>query len=139
MKRYYNNRYTKYFLLKYTKELIIRKFQQWKNKLKFFYYIQKYLEYQGIKPYRYLVYNKLLLLLIILTSYKLIIIDFIIDLSLNKQTYYYFKSILVVVDDYTKVIRYLLVFKLINIIEHTKIIYNKVISNYKQLNSIINN
>ena len=63
--------------------------------------------------------------------FKEIIINFIVDLSLSKKAYYIYNSLIVVLENHTKVIRYLLILKKLIIIELKKILYSKVFLKYR--------
>ncbi len=70
---------------------------------------------------------------------KKIIINFVTSLLLNKYYKIVYNSIFVVVDCYTKIIRYIFVIIRINIAKLTKVFFNKIILYFEILANIVSN
>ena len=65
--------------------------------------------------------------------------NFIIDLSFNKYRDKIYNVILIIINRFIKIIRYLIINTIINIAKLMKIFYIKMIYYYNILNDIINN
>ena len=65
--------------------------------------------------------------------------NFIIDLSLNKYKSIIYNAISVIINRFTKTIKYLFVNIIIDIAQLTKIFYFEILYYYNILNNIINN
>ena len=65
--------------------------------------------------------------------------NFIIDLSLNKYKDIVYNVILIIINQFMKIIRYLFMNIIIDITQLTKIFYFEIIYRYNILNNIINN
>ena len=64
--------------------------------------------------------------------------NFIMSLSLNKFKSVVYNVILIIINRFTKMIKYLFVKITIDIVTLTKMFYNKIIYYYNMLNDIVN-
>jgi len=71
--------------------------------------------------------------------YRKIIINFVIDLLLNKYYKIIYNSIFIIVDCYIKIIKYIFVITRINIVKLAKVFFNKIVLYFETLANIVNN
>ena len=64
--------------------------------------------------------------------------NFVIDLLLNKLKNVIYNVILMIINRFTKIIKYLFIKITIDIVTLTKMFYNKIIYRYNILNDIVN-
>ena len=69
---------------------------------------------------------------------KKIIINFIIKLFSNKKRDVVYHSILIIIDRYIKIIKYILIIKKINVAELTKVFFEKIVLRFNMSNKIVN-
>ena len=88
---------------------------------------------------RYKLYEKLNLLLAFKKSEKKIIINFVMKLSSNKECDVIYNSILIIIDWYIKMIKYILIIKKIDIAKLMKIFFEKIVLRFDMSDEIVNN
>ena len=95
--------------------------------------------YQYIKSFRYRFYNKFNSFFIISNFFFFFFINFVINLSFNKYKNIIYNFILIIIDRFIKMIKYLLINIIIDVVALTKFFYIKIIYYYDILNDIVNN
>ena len=104
--------------------------------------IKKYVRFcnicQRTKILRHKLYKKLNLLFAFKKSWKEIIMNFITKLSLNKKRGVVYDSILIIIDRYIKMIKYVSIIKKTDIAELTKMFFKKIILRFNISDEIIN-
>ena len=65
--------------------------------------------------------------------------NFVTKLFLNKECDVVYDSILIIIDQYIKIIKYVLIIKKIDVAELTEIFFKKVVLHFNILNKIVNN
>ena len=102
-------------------------------------YIQTCNVCQHINISRHKLYEELNSLSMFEISWKEIFINFIIDLSLSKRENVVYNAILVIVDKYTKMIKYLSMIIKIDAAKLTKLFFEKIVLRFKISADIVNN
>ena len=92
---------------------------------------------QRIKASRHKSYNELTSLFIFKKSWKKIIMNFVIDLSFNKRKEVVYDSILIVVNLYIKMIKYIFVVVKIDVVALTKMFFEKIVLRFNFFNDIM--
>ena len=138
--RYYNNLLVRFFDINQTIELISQKYYWLSLKKNVETYVKSCNVCLAFKTVRYKFYDNLKALLALTYQYKDFLIDFITGLPIltNKKSENY-NSILVIVNQLTKIIYYKLIKVRINVLELAGVIFNIVVKNYGLFNSIISN
>ena len=101
-------------------------------------YVQRCNVCQRIKVLRHKFYKKLNSLSVSEISWKEIFINFIIDLLSSKRESIVYNAILVIIDKYTKIIKYLLIIIKIDIAKLTKLFFEKDILRFDMSADIVN-
>ena len=101
-------------------------------------YYQLYDIYQRIKTSRYRFYDKLEFLFISFKSWKEIFINFVIKLSFNKYKSVVYNAILVIINRYIKIIKYLFVFIIIDVVALTELFFVEIVCRYDIFYNIVN-
>ena len=101
-------------------------------------YIQTCNVCQRIKVSRYKFYKELNSLLMSEVSLKKNFINFIIDLSSSKREHVVYDIILVVIDKYIKMIKYLSVIIKIDVVKISKLFFKKIVLRFDISIDIIN-
>ena len=65
--------------------------------------------------------------------------NFIMKLFLNKKRGVVYDSILIIIDRYIKMIKYILIIKKINVAKLTKVFFKKIVLRFNMSNEIVNN
>ncbi len=92
---------------------------------------------QRVKIKRHLSYDELRLLLWFTDSWKEITMNFITDLSSSKWKEVVYDSILVIVDHYMKMTRYLSIKKILTVVKLAELFFEKIALRYEISNDII--
>ncbi len=92
---------------------------------------------QRVKMKHHLSYDELKSLLQLTDSWKEITMNFITDLSSSKWKEIMYDLILVIVDHYTKMTRYLFTKKTLTVVKLTKLFFEKIALRYEILNDIV--
>ena len=92
---------------------------------------------QRVKMKRHLSYDELRSLLQLTNSWKEIIMNFITDLSSSKWKEVVYDSILVIVNHYMKMTRYLFTKKTLTVVELAKLFFEKIVLRYEISNDIV--
>ena len=101
-------------------------------------YVKTYNVCQRIKVSRHKFYEKLSSLLIFKVLWKKIFMNFVIDLSSSKRDKIVYNSILMIVDKYTKMIKYLSIIIKINVAKLTNVFFKKIVLHFDMSTSIVN-
>ena len=64
--------------------------------------------------------------------------NFIIEFSLNKRRDVVYDSILIIIDRYIKMIKYILIIKRINVVKLTKMFFEEIVLRFNILDEIVN-
>ena len=104
--------------------------------------IKKYVRFcnicQRIKISRHKLYEKLNLLFAFKKSWKEIIMNFIMKLSSNKKRDVVYDSILMIINRYIKMIKYISIIKKIDVTKLTKVFFEKIVLCFDMSNKIMN-
>ena len=99
--------------------------------------MQEYLLYQRIKPRKYAVYGTLSPFPIPIKPFQEIIIDFITGLPPNVRRNTIYNAILIIIDRFTKIAKYILITKKVDTVNIAKLIYRFIFLAYGWPNSIV--
>ena len=69
---------------------------------------------------------------------KKIIMNFVIELFLSKRRDVVYDSVLMIIDRYIKMIKYILIIKKINVAELTKMFFKKIVLRFNMSDNIVN-
>ena len=83
-------------------------------------------------------YNKFNSLLALKKSWKKIIINFVIELSSSKRRDVVYDSILIIIDRYIKMIKYILIIKKIDVAKLIKVFFEKIVLRFDISDEIMN-
>ena len=104
--------------------------------------IKKYVRFYNIcqrkKILRHKLYEKLNSLLAFKKSWKKIIMNFVMKLFSNKRRDVVYDSILMIIDQYIKMIKYVSIIKKIDVAELTKVFFKKIVLCFDMSNEIVN-
>ena len=104
--------------------------------------IKKYVRFcnvcQRTKVSCHKLYEKLSSLPAFKKSWKKIIMNFVTKLSLNKRRGVVYDSILMIIDRYIKMIKYILIIKKIDVAELTKVFFEKIVLRFDMSDKIVN-
>ena len=104
--------------------------------------VKKYVRFYNIcqrtKVSRYKLYKKLNSLLAFKKSWKEIIMNFITRLFSSKKRDVVYDLILIIIDRYIKMIKYISIIKKIDVAKLTKMFFEKIILCFDMLNEIVN-
>ena len=101
-------------------------------------YVKIYNVCQRIKVLRHKLYKKLSFLSILKVSWKKIFMNFIIDLFLSKRDNVVYDLILIIINKYIKMIKYLSINIKINVSKLTNVFFEKIVLHFDMLTDIIN-
>ncbi len=136
LKRHHDDLLAKHFDADKISELLDRKYY-WKSMIK---NIKEYINAcdicQRVKMKRHLSYDKLKSLLQLTNSWKEITMNFITNLSSSKWKEVMYDSILVIVDHYMKMMRYLFMKKTLTVIELAELFFEKIVLKYEISNNV---
>jgi len=137
LKRHHDDSLARHFDADKISELLDCKYY-WKSMIK---NVKEYIDTcdicQRVKIKRHLSYDELRSLFQSTDSWKEIIMNFITDLSSSKWKEIVYDSILVIVDCYMKMMRYLFMKKTLTVIEWAKLFLEKIALRYEISNDII--
>ncbi len=137
LKRHHDDSLTRHFDADKISKLLNRKYY-WKSMIK---NVKEYINTcnicQRVKMKHHLSYDELRSLFQLTNSWKEIIMNFITDLSSSKWKEVVYDLILVIVDHYTKMTRYLFMKKTLTVIELAELFFEKIALRYEILNDII--
>ncbi len=137
MKHHHDDSLARHFDADKISELLDCKYY-WKSMIK---NIKEYIDTcdicQRVKMKRHLSYDELRSLFQLTDSWKEIIMNFITDLSSDKWKKVMYDSILVIVDYYMKMTRYLFTKKTLTVVKLTKLFFEQIALKYEILNDII--
>ena len=88
--------------------------------------------------HRYQFYKQLIFLSISKKSFKFFLINFIINLFINKQRNIVYDSILIIIDRLTKMTKYIFVIKKIDNVKLTNVFFDEIILRYNIFDDIVN-
>ena len=104
--------------------------------------IKKYVHFcnicQRTKISRHKSYNEFNSLFALKKSWKKIIMNFVIELFSNKRRDVVYNSILMIINRYIKMIKYISIIKKINVTKLTKIFFEKIVLRFNMSNEIVN-
>ncbi len=139
LKRHHDDLLAKHFDADKISELLNCKYY-WKSMIK---NVKEYINtcdiYQRVKIKCYLSYDELRSLFQFTNSWKEITMNFITDLSSSKWKKVMYDLILVIVDHYMKMTRYLFTKKTLTVIKLTELFFEQIALRYEILNDIIIN
>ncbi len=139
LKHHHDDLLAKHFDVNKISELLNCKYY-WKSMIK---NLKEYINTcdicQRVKMKRHLSYDELRSLSRLTDSWKEITMNFITDLLSSKWKKVVYDSILVIVDCYIKMTRYLFTKKTLTVIELAKLFFEKIVLRYEILNDIIIN
>ncbi len=137
LKRHHNDSLAKHFDADKISELLDRKYY-WKSMIK---NVKEYINtcdiYQRVKMKHHLSYNELKSLFRFTDLWKEITMNFITDLSSSKWKEVVYDLILMIVDHYTKMTRYLFMKKTLTVVKLAKLFFKKIALRYEISNNII--
>jgi len=137
LKRHHDDSLARHFDTDKISELLDRKYY-WKSMIK---NVKEYIDTcdicQRVKMKRYLSYDELKSLSRLTDLWKEITMNFITDLSSSKWKKIVYDSILVIVDCYMKMTRYLFMKKTLTVVELAKLFFEKIALRYEISNDII--
>jgi len=137
LKRYHDDSLVRYFDADKISELLNCKYY-WKSMIK---NVKEYIDtcdiYQRVKMKHHLSYDELELLSRLTDSWKEITMNFITDLSFSKWKEVVYDLILMIVDHYTKMTRYLSMKKTLTVIELAKLFFKKIVLRYEISSDIV--
>ncbi len=131
LERHHDNLLVRHFDADKISELLDCKYY-WKSMIKD---VKEYVDtcdiYQRMKIKCHLSYDELRSLFQFIDSWKEITMNFIINLSFNKWKKVIYNSILVIVDHYMKMTRYLFMKKTLTVVELTKLFFEQIALRYE--------
>ena len=126
-----------HFDVKKTLKLIQRKYFELDCAKQTITYVQTCDVCQRIKASRHKSYNELTFLFIFKKSWKKIIMNFVIDLSFNKRKEVVYDSILIIMNRYIKMIKYIFIIVKIDVVALTKMFFEEIVLHFNFFNDII--
>ncbi len=137
LKHHHDNSLMKHFNADKISKLLNRKYY-WKSMIK---NVKEYINTcdicQRVKMKHHLSYDELRSLLRLTNSWKEITMNFITDLSSSKWKEVMYDSILMIVDYYMKMTRYLFIKKILTVVKLAKLFFEKIALKYEISNNII--
>jgi len=137
LKRYHDDSLVRHFDADKISELLNCKYY-WKSMIK---NVKEYIDtcdiYQRVKMKHHLSYDELELLSRLTDSWKEITMNFITDLSFSKWKEVVYDLILMIVNHYTKMTRYLSMKKTLTVIELAKLFFKKIVLRYEISSDIV--
>jgi len=137
LKRHHDDLLVKHFDANKISKLLDCKYY-WKSIIK---NVKKYIDTcdicQRVKMKRHLLYDELRSLLQLTNSWKEITMNFITDLSSSKWKEVVYDSILVIVNHYMKMTRYLFTKKTLTVVELAELFFEKIVLKYEISNDIV--
>jgi len=137
LKRHHDDLLVRHFNADKISELLNCKYY-WKSMIK---NVKEYINtcdiYQRVKMKRHLSYDELRSLFQLTNSWKEITMNFITDLSSSKWKEVVYDSILMIVNHYMKMTRYLFTKKTLTVVELTELFFEQIALKYEISNNII--